>query len=139
MAAATKPRMGQVKEGGWRSFKVKAGVRIWGGTMVAVDATGFAIPAATATGLKIVGRAERTVDNRDGTDGAKVVSVEQSVADNKDFRFLNDTGTPIVQADVLKDAYAVDDQTLSAVATGKSVAGTIMAVDGTSVWLRFKF
>lgn len=139
MAASTKPRMGKVKEGPYRSFPVKAATRIWGGTIVALDATGFAVPATTATTLQIMGRAERTADNTNGVAGDVTISVEQSISENKDFYFSNDAATPVVQADVGKTAYAVDDQTVSAVSTGRSIAGTIMGVDAGGVWLRFKF
>lgn len=56
---------------------VKAGVTIYQGALVAVGADGYAVPAKKAENLKAAGRAEETVDNRDGTDGGAVVCVSR--------------------------------------------------------------
>ncbi|USS56987.1 hypothetical protein [Pseudomonas kermanshahensis] len=108
-----------------------AGVRIFAGSLIALNATGFAIPGKTATGLTYVGRAEESVDNTAGADGAVSVKVHR----NRAFKWAND-GT-VTQARLLKLAYIVDDATVAAAdGTGtRSAAGLVVGIDSDGVWV----
>lgn len=110
---------------------VGAGVRIFAGSLIALSATGFAIPGKTATGLTYAGRAEESVDNTVGADGAVSVTVYRNHA----FKWAND-GT-VTQARMLKPAYIVDDATVSATdGTGtRSAAGLVVGIDSDGVWI----
>ncbi|MDG9808580.1 hypothetical protein N7613_08055 [Pseudomonas juntendi] len=110
---------------------VGAGVRIYAGSLIALTATGFAIPGKTATGLTYVGRAEESVDNTAGADGAVSVKVHR----NRAFKWAND-GT-VIQARLLKPAYIVDDATVAAAdGTGtRSAAGLVVGIDSDGVWV----
>lgn len=110
---------------------VGAGVRIYAGAMIALNATGFAIPGKTATGLTYAGRAEESVDNTAGADGAVSVKVHR----NRAFKWAND-GT-VTQASLLKPAYIVDDATVAAGdGTGtRSAAGLVVGIDSDGVWV----
>lgn len=110
-----------------RSYPVKAGVHIFGGSGVVLD-NGYAKPAVTATGLISVGRADEEVDNTDGNDGDLLVQVEQGV-----FCYAN--GNAVTLASVGLLCYFVDDQTVSSNAAGKSIAGTIEEVTADGVWV----
>lgn len=108
---------------------VKANTKIWQGSLAVLDA-GYAAPGRTATGLQCLGRAAETVDNTGGAAGDELIKIEPGV-----FRWANSDS--IAQSDVGQLAYIVDDQT---VAKGdgsgtRSIAGTIMGVDSSGVWV----
>ena len=98
---------------------VKGGTTIYQGALVALDASGYAIPGKKAESLTAVGRAEETVTNT-GADGELVIRVARGV-----FVFDNTAtaANKITAAHVLKPCYMEDDHTVTALATGASVAG----------------
>jgi len=110
---------------------VGAGVRIFAGAQVVLSATGFAIPGKTATGLTYAGRAEESVDNAAGIDGAKTVEISRGNA----FKWNNDGS--VTKAHLLKRAYVVDDATVSATDGGgtRSASGLIVGIDSDGVWV----
>lgn len=109
---------------------VAASTTIYAGSLVAANASGYAVPGSTATTLTALGRAEETVANA-GSAGDKSVIVRRGKA----FQFANDGGDAVVQADMGKNCYITDDQTVSHTSTGKSVAGTVMGLDSAGVWV----
>lgn len=112
-------------------IRMGGGVKIHAGAQVVLSASGFAIPGKTAVGLTYAGRAEESVDNTGGADGAKSVEVIRGSA----FKWDND-GT-VTQAHLLKQAYVVDDATVSATDGGgtRSSSGLIVGVDSDGVWV----
>lgn len=117
-----------------RKIPVKAATRIFAGTIIALDANGHATPATTATGLIIVGVAQALADNTAGGAAAISVDVKPGV-----YKFVN-TG-PIVQADLGKNCFVTDDQTVAktdGVGT-KSAAGKVFQVDTDGVWVAIGF
>lgn len=110
------------------AYPVAANAKIYVGALVMLSATGFAQPAATAAGLIVAGVSRQFVDNTGGADGAVKVTVRRATV-----KFIN--GDAIAQADVGKMAYAVDDQTVSKGAVGKSPAGVIVEVEADGVWV----
>lgn len=108
---------------------VKGGTTIYQGALVALDASGYAIPGKKAESLTAVGRAEETVTNT-GADGELVIRVARGV-----FVFDNTAtaANKITAAHVLKPCYMEDDHTVTALATGASVAGTVIRVDDEGV------
>ena len=71
---------------------VKGGTTIYQGALVALDASGYAIPGKKAESLTAVGRAEETVTNT-GADGELVIRVARGV-----FIFENSTSGKITAA-----------------------------------------
>ena len=110
---------------------VGTGVRIQAGALVVLSASGFAVPGKTATGLTYAGRAEESVDNVAGIDGAKSVEISRGVA----FKWDNDGS--VTQAHLLKRAYVVDDATVSATDGGgtRSASCLIVGIDSDGVWV----
>lgn len=110
---------------------VLAAAKINAGSLVVATALGFAAPGSTATTLSYLGRAEEAVDNTSGANGAKAVNVRRKLA----FKWVNDGS--ITQANLMKNAYIVDDQTVAATdgGTTRSVAGRIVGVDSDGVWV----
>jgi hypothetical protein len=117
--------------GNWH-YPVAAATKIYGGALVALSAAGYAAGGATATTLVAVGRAEEAVDNSGGAAGDKRVPVSRGV-----FLFANAVADPVVQADVGRDCFIVDDETVahSSGANTRSVAGKVRAVEAGGVWV----
>ncbi len=136
MTATLTLRHTPMRDGGFDDLKMDA-VLIRGGWIVCIGATGYATPGVTATGLIAWGIASEEVDNSGGSAGDLKITVETSRG-KKDFFFLNDTGTPLTQADVGNDCYILDNQTATGDSTGRSVLGTLMEVTSSGVWVRFK-
>lgn len=127
----TADRNTQMQDGGLIPVPMAAGVKIYGGSLVAANATGYATPGAAAANLTYLGRAEEMVDNAAGADGAKSVLVRRGKA----FRFANSGADPVTQASVGKLCYIVDDQTV-ALTNGngtRSPAGVVLAVGADGV------
>lgn len=131
MAALTAERDTVEISNGGRTLvlPVKGATTIYQGSIVALNASGLAVPGATAAGLTAAGRAEETVQNT-GADGAASIKVCRGV-----FIFDNTAAAEnkVDTAHVLKDCYMEDDQTVTALATGASVAGRVIRVDDEGV------
>lgn len=134
MAALTSARNTPARDGDALDLPVKANTIIYQGSLVVLDA-GTAAPGRTATGLKGVGRAMTTVDNRGGQAGDKRVTVELGV-----FRFDNQADDLLALADIGADVFAVDDQTVAktSATNTRSAVGKLHDVDGDGAWVRFR-
>jgi hypothetical protein len=139
MSATTGPRNTRERGEFNRSEEqlAKAGLVFNNGAMVAVDATGYLVPANSSTTLKRFGRLnlspERVVSTVGLASGAKTFKIEFG-----EYSWGNSAAADaIAQADVGNDCYAVDDATVAKTdGTGtRSKAGTIMGVDASGVWV----
>jgi hypothetical protein len=130
MAALTSDRNTPQREGSIVTLGVATGKKIYAGSIVAVDASGYATPGDVATTLKYLGRAEEQVDNSSGSDGDVAVSVRKGI-----FKWENNTGDEVADSDIGSTCYIVDDQTVGISATGRSAAGTVFKVDPDGVWV----
>lgn len=108
---------------------VKGKTTIYQGALVCLDGDGFAVPGKKAAGLVSAGRAEETVENG-GADGELVIRVTRGV-----FVYANTStaANKVTAAHLLKPCYIQDDQTVTALATGASVAGLVVRVDENGV------
>ncbi len=118
----------EIQDGKTLILPVKANTKIFDGSLVALDATGYAVPGATADTLIAAGRAEVFVDNTGGADGAVSVKVRRGV-----FKFDNDDTDPVTAQDIKKDCYILDDETVTMLAVGTSVAGKVIGLDNGEV------
>jgi len=111
------------------NIPVKANTKIFEGSLVMHDA-GYAVSGKKATGLVACGRAEEFVDNTGtgGTNGAQNIRVRRGV-----FLFENDETNPVGIEHLLKDCYVFDDETVTALETGASVAGKVVGLSGSQV------
>lgn len=132
--ALTADRNTQMKDGELIGVPVAASVKIFAGSLVAANATGYATPGAVATTLTYLGRAEEYVDNSAGAAGAKTVQVRR----RKAFKFKNAAADLIVQADLGKVCYIYDDETVAKTngASTRSAAGTVVGIDTDGVWVQ---
>lgn len=132
--ALTADRNTPMKDGELIAVPVAANAAIFAGALVAANATGFATKGATATTLTYLGRAEESVDNTGGADGAKSIMVRRGKA----FLFKNSGTDAVTQASLGKACYIVDDETVSKTNAGgntQSAAGIVVGVDADGVWV----
>lgn len=111
---------------------VAASVKIYQGSLVVVDATGYLAPATTATTLVAAGIALETVDNSSGSAGDVNCDFRSGI-----FKVANDGDINADDEDVLCNL--VDDQTVSLDGTGKSSAGRIYQVDSDGVFVAINY
>ena len=133
MTALAADRNTPMKDGELIGVPVAANAKIFAGAIVVANATGYAAPGSTATTLTYLGRAESSVDNTGGADGAKTVQVRRKVA----FKFANLAADLVVQADLGKTCYIADDQTVAKTngGTTRSAAGKVLGVEADGVWV----
>lgn len=131
MAALTNDRVTQKKQPGLKSYPVLASTVIYAGSLVAIQANGFAVPAADAANLRVVGVASARADNSAGANGAISVNVEAPVI----ARFA---ASSITQAMVGQMMYVVDDQTVDdAIGTNGVKAGRLVEfISTTEGWIK---
>ena len=121
------------RDGVLYSDPVAAATRLFAGSIVCLDASGNAVPGATATTLTARGVAQEQVDNRDGAAGDRRVESRRGV-----FPFANSASADeITRADIGNSAYIVDDETVAKTdgTSTRSVAGVIRDVDDSGVWV----
>lgn len=130
--ALTKDRNTNRKQGGWNSDPVAAGVQIFAGSLVAINAAGYAVPASATATLKIRGVAQAAADNRGGANGAVQIDSVRGEA----FQLANFSGE-INRTHIGSPCYAVDDETVSIADGGatRPKAGTVLDVEGGQVWV----
>lgn len=130
MAALTKDR--KITTTGIRragAGPVAASTTIYLGAVLAVNASGYIVPASDAANLKVIGVALEAVDNSAGSAGDKTVSYGTGV-----FECDNASGA-IVQASFNKLCYVADDQsvTTAAAATNDIPVGLVVGFTTTKV------
>lgn len=136
MTALAAPRLVPVKGescGLVRCLPVKGSTKIYNGAVVMLDASGYAAPAAAASGnnaLVVPGIAEETVDNSAGSDGDLYVRVK-ACDEESAYGFNNDGTDTCTAAHVGKLAYLTDDNTVANAqsSTNRPIAGYIHSVD----------
>ncbi len=118
MAALTNSRnTPEMADGGrMQVYPVEANTTIYLGSMVALNSNGNAVPASSAAGLRVIGRAERVYNGMPGQDavnnpgaaGAISIVVRRGV-----FMYADNDGS-IGQSQIGQMAFAVDDNSVSA-------------------------
>jgi hypothetical protein len=136
MAALTTARDTQSRQGEALTVPMAAAVKLFIGSIAVLDASGNCKPGVLATGLTSLGIARATFDNSAGIAGAVRASIEQSNG-TKDFLFANDVTNPCTAIHVGLPVYIFNDQTVTSLSTGASVAGKCMGVTAAGVWIRF--
>lgn len=139
MTALAADRMTPERQLGSAHLPVAANTRIFAGSLVAINASGNAVPVTntgSATTLRVIGRAADHVDNRTdvegpGLAGSLSVKVEFGV-----FQWAN-LSDSISLANLGSACYAQDDQTVALSSDGgdRPVAGRIVDVDDGGVWV----
>lgn len=129
MAALTKDRDTIYKEGVEEEFPMAASAKVYTGSGVCTNASGYAAPAADIVNFKSQGVALNAVDNSSGANAALNVKVRRRGV----FLFA---ASGMIAADVGKDVYWSDDQTVALSSTTSIKAGKIVKVESaTAVWV----
>ena len=119
-----------------RTIPMRAAVRIFKGAMVAIDASGNAMPAGLLAGgsVRVVGVAVATFDNSTGA--AAALEVEVLVGQ---FKFVNNPGELVVRASVGAACFVLDDQTVSltSATSTRPTAGIVQHIDTDGVRVFF--
>jgi len=113
----------------WRNHQLPLGAAkkaYKGATALGDPATGTVIPGATATGKLVLGVFAEQIDNSANTNTTALVNVDFLFERTVLWR-ANDGS--ITSSNLFSPCYVVDDQTVGASSSGKSAAGTIVAVD----------
>ena len=134
--ALTAPRNTPAKKADQLGVPMATGVKIYAGSIVAANASGYATPGATAATLTALGRAAETVDNTAGANGAKTVLIDRKEA----FKFANYASDAVTQAELGKTCYIVDDFTVAKTSNSnaRSAAGKVLGVESDGVWVEFQ-
>jgi hypothetical protein len=135
MAALTADRNTPRRDGTELNLGLAASTKIYGGSIICRNASGYVVPGSTSTTLKALGVAQQQVDNSAGSAGAKKVQIRKGT-----FRFGNSaSGDLITIADIGNDCFIVDDQTVAKTngSATRSVAGKVHDVDAEGVWVTF--
>ena len=131
--ALTADRNTAYKDTGLVVHDVAAGAVIFAGALVAVNAAGYALPAADAAGLRVMGRAEEQVDNSAGADGAVTVTV----LEGRVLSLKNSAVNAVTEADIGGLVYVEDDETVAgAGGTNSIIAGRCIGLDSAGVWVQ---
>lgn len=130
--AATKDQLLPARLGDSYAYGVKGGVRIFAKTLVAVTATGLAIPAGTAGAVAVVGIARHHADNRDGPDNDGKLPCEHGVYP------IPFAGTAPTYANIGAAVYAVDDNSVSLDSSSgaRLKAGVLDGIEDGTPWVR---
>ncbi len=133
MTALAKDRNTKRRDAKVFSDPVAATTKIYAGSLVCINASGYAVPGSTSTTLKARGVAQEQVDNSAGAAGDKRVETSRGC-----FPFANSSaGDEVTRADIGGTAYIVDDQTVAKTngTNTRSAAGVIRDVDSDGVWV----
>ena len=135
MSNATADRVTRTRVGDVLSLAVYTASKIFAGTMVQKNATGYAVKASATAANKTMGIAAEQVDNP-GASGDKRIDVRRNVIG----LFGNSAaGDAITIADIGNPCYVVDDQTVAKTdnAGARPQAGKIVDVEAAGVWVEF--
>lgn len=120
------------KDGEIIVLDVAGSTLIEAGHMVAVNASGYAVPAADAANLVVLGVAEESVDNSGGAAGEKQVQIRRQ----KTFGLENDSTSPVEKAQIGREVYVKDSVTVSASGgTNSIVAGKCLFLEDGLVYI----
>ena len=136
MVALTKSRAVKSIPGILFSYPVLANAIIHQGAIVVVNSSGYAKPAAAATGLVAVGIARESVDATGLSSGDISVEVEEMIAD-----CANSAGGDLIAFDDIgKVCFLADDQTVAKTdGTGtRSPAGVVKKIEGGRVFVKIE-
>lgn len=113
---------------------VKTGVKVWAGGIAVVDATGYAIPGKTATGLVALGYFESSVDNTAGASGDVLARVVPGTRKLKN----SSSADEIKQSEFGRTCFIVDDETVAKTdgSSTRSAAGKVVGIDADGVWVQ---
>lgn len=135
-ALATNRRTEFLDIGGrrWRTFPVAANAIIFAGALVAINTSGYLVPASAVVTQKVVGIACTELNTTGLADGAKELEVDHGIV----LLGNSSAGEALTKANVEDSCYVADDQTVSRTDDGgtRPLAGKVHIVDARGVYVR---
>ncbi|EKN4004863.1 hypothetical protein ACX1HO_12365 [Yersinia enterocolitica] len=122
------------RDGELSPVPVAQATEIFGGHIIGANAGGFAVMASAVATQTTLGVSDGYADNRAGANG----DVDALVRRGKAWCFANFAGDAVTQADVGKDCYVADSQTVAksnGATDERPVAGKVIIVDSDGVWV----
>ena len=118
------------REGIEIDFPVATGVKIYAGSLVCANASGYAVPGADTVNFKFIGVSMEQVDNTLGGNGAKSVRLRRTGV--MEFK-----ASSIAQSDVGKMMYLVNDETFDETNPGQGILCGVLVkyVSQTKGWI----
>ncbi|WP_038906876.1 hypothetical protein [Dickeya oryzae] len=112
---------------------VAASTEIFGGHLIAANAAGYAVPATATAAQVTLGVSDGWIDNSTGANGDADAIVRRGRA----WLFANSTADAVTQAQVGRDCYVVDSQTVAKTSNSNArpVAGRVQAIADDGVWV----
>ncbi|MFV8875344.1 hypothetical protein [Serratia fonticola] len=112
---------------------IAANTEIFGGHIVSGNAAGNAVLASAVATQVTLGVSDGYVDNSTGAAGDALALVRRG----KSWCFANFGGDAVTQADVGKNCYVADSQTVAKTdnSGARPIAGKVMIVDADGVWV----
>lgn len=111
-------------------YPLAAATILYAGALIALNSSGNAVAASDTAGLRVVGRAEETVDNSAGSAGDLSIDVKEGV-----FKYANSGTAAVDPDDKGKDCFVEDDTIVAETSTHKVKAGRVVQVDSDGVWI----
>lgn len=128
--AADRKNVTAAGSGRERSGLVAGSTKIYKGSIIAKNTSGYLVPAADTVGLRVVGVAQEQVDNSSGSDGALSIKYLTDVS----VKVNNDGSSAVAQANLyMGPVFIKDDNTVQASSANGVVAGIAESIesDGT--------
>ena len=117
--------------GNWEVPLAEA-AEVEGGEFVCANTDGWGVPGAAAADLRVIGVAKCSKSNADGEDGDASVIAMTSIdgsGGRRLFPFLNDGTNPVTQAHVQTQCYIAGPNSVTSLATARSIAGKVWGFD----------
>lgn len=121
------------KDGELFPVPIAASTEIFGGHIVAGNTAGFAVLATAVATQVTLGVSDGYADNSVGTAGDAVALVRRG----KSWFFANLGGDAVTQADIGKECFVADSQTVAKTSNSdvRPVAGKVLGVESAGVWV----
>lgn len=119
MTALSSDRQTPYREGGELDFAVAANAKIYAGSLVMLNAAGYAVPGADTAGCKFVGVASENIDNTGGANGDKRIRARRKGV----YRFA---ASGMAITDIGASVNISDDQTVTKTGTNTIACGKVM-------------
>nr|HAT2259592.1 hypothetical protein [Citrobacter freundii] len=121
------------KDGELFAVPVAASTELFGGHIIAANAAGFAVAGSATAANTTLGICDGWVDNSAGTAGDADVLVRRGKA----WFLANSSADPVTQAEVGKECYVADSQTVAKTSDtdARPVAGKVLGIEAGGVWV----
>lgn len=135
MSATTTDRNTSARRTDEITLGVAAATALLAGAMGARNASGYAVHASDAAGLRVLGRISAAADNSAGANADIDAVIEPGI-----FLWENDETNPVAAGHIGEKCFVLDNQTVTSAGTTHGVvAGIVRGVTSAGVWVDSRF